>query len=63
MPVVMVTKQGEVLTILKKRKSRTSPFFEIFYLYDILWKDQIISIRCNELYNLINGKTVTLVFD
>lgn len=57
------TVQGEEVKILQRRKSRTFPFFETFYLYDILWRNTRLSIRCKEIDNLINGKSVTFVFD
>lgn len=59
----LTTSQGYSVTILWKRKSWTFPFFETFYLYDILWGKNMFSIRCNEIDNLINGKCVTFVFD
>ncbi len=57
------TSTGEKFQILNRRKSRTFPFFETFYIYDILWKDTVISIKCKDLTNLINGKPVFLIFD
>ncbi len=59
----LFTVQDEAITILRRRKSRTFPFFETFYLYDISWREQTLSLRCNELDNLIHGKSVTFVFD
>lgn len=59
----LTTVNGEEVTVLNRRKSRTFPFFPTFYLYDILWRSQTLSIRCKELDNLVNGKSVTFVFD
>lgn len=59
----LTTVNGEEVSILSHRKSRTFPFFSTFYLYDILWRGQTLSIRCKELDNLVNGKSVTFVFD
>ena len=59
----LTTVNGEKVTILNCRKSRTFPFFATFYLYDILWRNQALSIRCKELDNLIKGKSVTVIFD
>ena len=59
----LFTVQGEAVTILRRRKSRTFPFFQTFYLYDILWRGKTLSIRCHEIDSLVNGKSVTLVFD
>lgn len=59
----LLTNTGEEVKILERRKSRTYPFFQTFYLYDILWRGKYYSIRCKEIENLINGEDVFFVYD
>jgi hypothetical protein len=59
----LLTIKGEEVTVLKRRKSRTFPFFKTFYLYDILWRGLTLSIRCKEINNLVNGESVNFIFD
>lgn len=59
----LLTKYGEEVIVLRRRKSRTFPFFPTFYLYDVSYRAAVVSIRCKEIDNLINGNPITIVFD